>query len=198
MNNTPALVINPAARMTSLEIAEIFDKEHKNVMRDIRELIDLGAISRLSFEPRTYTDSRNKEYPMYSLDLEATLTLITGYDSRRRSLVIKRWMALETGEAVPMAALQGDGSLLQINALQDQLLATKDLLLAAKDKIIALYEQKRQSYKPVSAEEKQKIRQLWQDGVSKHQISALCDRPRSTVRDVLKMAGIRDLREARS
>jgi len=38
---------------------------------------------------------------MYLLDFQATMTLITGYDAKRRSMVIDRWMRLETGQVKP-------------------------------------------------------------------------------------------------
>lgn len=39
--------------MTSLEIAEVTGKEHKNVMRDIRNLLEQG-VSQLNFELSSY------------------------------------------------------------------------------------------------------------------------------------------------
>lgn len=88
-------------RMSSREIADLMGKEHKNVLRDIKSLIEQKAIGRLSFEQSSYTNSQNKEQPEYLLDFDATMTLITGYDAKRRAMVIKRWRELETGEAVP-------------------------------------------------------------------------------------------------
>ena len=43
--------------MTTLEIAEFTDKQHKNVMRDIRELLEQG-VNQLNFEPVEYTDKK--------------------------------------------------------------------------------------------------------------------------------------------
>lgn len=89
------------SRMTSREIAELTEKQHLHVLRDIRDLIDRGAITESSFGLSDYKDGSGKKNPMYTLDFEATMTLITGYDAKRRSMVIKRWLALETGEAEP-------------------------------------------------------------------------------------------------
>lgn len=87
------------SKMSSLEIAETMDKKHFNVMRDIKSLIDQGAIGALNFELSSYTTDQNKQAPLYFLDFDATMTLITGYDAKRRSVVIKRWRELETGIA---------------------------------------------------------------------------------------------------
>lgn len=106
MTNTTSLIpTNPHLRMTSLEIAELTEKNHQHVMRDIRDLIEQEAISLSNFGQSTYINSRNQEQPMYTLDYEASMVLVTGYDARRRSAVIKRWLALERGEATPAAYL---------------------------------------------------------------------------------------------
>ena len=83
-------------KMSSLEIAELMNKQHKNVIRDIKSLIEQEAINGLSFELVDYKDAKGEARPMYLLDFEATMTLITGYDAKRRSVVIKRWQELES------------------------------------------------------------------------------------------------------
>jgi anti-repressor protein len=82
-------------RMTSVEIAELTGKSHRNVMRDIRTLIDQGAINELNFELVEYRDAKGEARPMYNLDYVGTMTLITGYDSVTRSKVVNRWFVLE-------------------------------------------------------------------------------------------------------
>ena len=46
-------------------------------------------------------DAKGEVRPEYLLDFDATMTLITGYDAKRRAIVIKRWRELETGVATP-------------------------------------------------------------------------------------------------
>ena len=46
--------------MSSREIAELTGKRHKHVMRDIRALIEQGAIGQSNFGLSTYTNSQNK------------------------------------------------------------------------------------------------------------------------------------------
>ena len=79
----------------------VMEKDHKNVIRDIKELIKDGAIDESNFGLISYLDPQNKEQPMYLLDFEGTMTLTTGYDAKRRAKVISRWVALEKGEAEP-------------------------------------------------------------------------------------------------
>ncbi|MHB8808947.1 MAG: Rha family transcriptional regulator [Desulfobulbaceae bacterium] len=102
-----AAATNPTTRISSLEIADRTDKRHDIVMRDIRNLIDQGAIDLHRCEEIFYLDQYSRSQPAYSLDLEAMMTLVTGYDAPRRNAVIKRWLALERGEAVPLAEMAG-------------------------------------------------------------------------------------------
>lgn len=95
------IAIGTDRRMSTREIAELTGKEHKNVLRDVRNLIERGAIDRLSFEPISYKDRYGREQEAYELNFKATMTLITGYDAPLRSKVIDRWYDLETGSAAP-------------------------------------------------------------------------------------------------
>jgi Rha family phage regulatory protein len=117
-------------KMSSVEIATLMDKQHKNVMRDIKSLIEQQAITGLSFEPSEYKDASGKTNPMYLLDFEATMTLITGYDAKRRSLVIKRWTELEKKEA--------DGPSKSLHQVLSDPAAMRDLLLTYTEKVISL------------------------------------------------------------
>lgn len=85
--------------MSSREIAELTDKEHKNVCRDIQHVLETLSgtkeIDRLKFEPISYRDSYGREQPMYLLDFEATMLVISGYDTRLRAKIIHRWHELE-------------------------------------------------------------------------------------------------------
>lgn len=93
--------INDKKMMTTREIAELTGKRHDNVLADVRKLIEQGAIGLLNFQESSYRNAQNKEQPMYSLDFDATMTLVTGYDAVLRSRVIRRWRELETGAEQP-------------------------------------------------------------------------------------------------
>jgi Rha family phage regulatory protein len=64
-------------------IAELFARPHKNVMRDIDALIENGTISRLSLEPRNYTDIRGKVQPSYRLTERDALVLMPFIGGRK-------------------------------------------------------------------------------------------------------------------
>lgn len=89
------LIVIDDQRMTSMQIAELTGKLHHHVMRDIRTLIDQGAITDTNFGCSEYKDASGKSNPMFSLDFHATMVLITGYDAVKRSTVLSRWEFLE-------------------------------------------------------------------------------------------------------
>ena len=111
--------------ITSLEVAELTGKEHKNIIRDIRNIIaQMDEINQRNFEPISYTDSRNREQACYRLTKEGCLCLVSGYDANLRMKIINRWKELELqaqphlpktfGEALILAGQQQ----LQIEAQQ--------------------------------------------------------------------------------
>lgn len=90
-------------QMTSLDIAEIVGKEHKNVMRDIRnEIESLGSeIGQLIFEQSSYINSQNKEQPCYKFGKDGAMQLALKYDAVTRFKVIKRIEELEANQQQP-------------------------------------------------------------------------------------------------
>ncbi|MGE8466492.1 Rha family transcriptional regulator [Pseudomonas sp. Irchel s3f19] len=78
--------------MTTVEIAKLTGKVHKNVLRDARRMLD-----QLKVEPveSSYQDGKGETRPMLVLNKHLTFTLITGYDSGLRHTVLGRWIELE-------------------------------------------------------------------------------------------------------
>lgn len=84
-------------RMSSREVAELTGKNHADVMRDIRSMhATLTKANLLScVESDTYVGADLREYPMYQMDKETTICLLTGYDAVSRMKVVQRWNYLE-------------------------------------------------------------------------------------------------------
>lgn len=67
---------------TSRKIAQVFQKEHKNVLRDIENILIDDEFSRLNFELSNYK-SRGKEYPEYILTKNGFTLLVMGYTGKK-------------------------------------------------------------------------------------------------------------------
>ena len=90
--------------MTSREIAEMTGKEHGNVMRDIRAMIEaIATDSNLNpcAKSTAYQGKDGRSYPQYELDKDTCLTLLLGYDAVARMKVVKRWQELEEQSSRP-------------------------------------------------------------------------------------------------
>lgn len=103
--------------MTSIEVAKMSGKQHKNVIRDIDNLVNsLSSDLSLGYKSTTYKDSTGKSNRMYTMDKEASICLVSGYDANTRMLIIKRWLALESGlKAIPKEPVEVVHQLTLIN-----------------------------------------------------------------------------------
>ena len=78
--------------LTSLEVAQIVGKEHKNILADIRdEISKLGEErGRLIFQPTTYIDNFNRSQPMFLLSYKGVLQLGARYNAETRFKLIEK------------------------------------------------------------------------------------------------------------
>ena len=78
--------------LTSLEVAEITGKEHKNILSDIRdEISKLGEErGRLIFQQSYYTNLQNKQQPMFLLNYKGVLQLGARYNAETRFKLIEK------------------------------------------------------------------------------------------------------------
>ena len=96
MKNNQALPVIGAQRMTSLEIAEVTGKQHKNLMRDIRNMeAAWEKVNGLKFELVDYTDSKGEQRPCYSLSKMECLYIATKFNDEARAKLVIRWQQLE-------------------------------------------------------------------------------------------------------
>lgn len=121
--------------MPSREIAELCNKLHKNVIRDIEAVLGELKIEPTEFQS-TYTDNQGKTHKCFNLPKRETLILVSGYSIAMRAKIIDRWQALEAksqsnlpnfsnpAEAARAWALQYEQnqSLLIENTKKDQLI----------------------------------------------------------------------------
>ena len=78
--------------MSSREIAEITHKEHKNVLRVIRDLIEQNLVTQI--EPLKF-EYRNQWFDYYELNKRDTLVIVARLSPEFTAAVVDRWQALE-------------------------------------------------------------------------------------------------------
>lgn len=67
---------------TSLLVAEKFDKEHKNILRDIQNLVAQNSAAKFLFIESQY-ENRGKTYPMYIMSRDGFSLLVMGFTGSR-------------------------------------------------------------------------------------------------------------------
>lgn len=124
--------------MSSREIAELTNKQHKHVCRDIRIMFESLKLQSAHFWT-DYQDERGRTYQEFLLDQDLTMTLVMGYSIELRHKVAKRWRELE--EQVSHPALPGN----YIEALEELLVTKKNeaaLMLVNKEQEAEIHDLK--------------------------------------------------------
>lgn len=82
--------------MTSLEIAEVAGKQHKDLMRAIRNMEDAWErIAERKFALSEYTDVTGRTLPCYLLTKTECLYIATKFSDEARAKLVLRWEQLE-------------------------------------------------------------------------------------------------------
>lgn len=116
--------------MTSVMLAELVEKEHKNVLVDVRKLVEFytqtysAEKSADLIKSSTYVDSLGRTYPCFELSKDACLDLVTGYSLPHRHAVNQRWQELEQTASADQSKLPQT----YIEALEALLAAEKEKL----------------------------------------------------------------------
>lgn len=88
------------AGCTSLDVAETFGKEHKHVLRDIRELGCSEEFNRSNLGPISYTDSMNRKQDAVIMTRDGFTLLVMGYTGelamKFKEAYIKQFNAMES------------------------------------------------------------------------------------------------------
>lgn len=117
--------------ISSLEIAEITGKEHKNVMRDIRNLLEqLDSENERNFELVNYKDAKGEMRPCYAMTKKGSLCLASGYDANLRMKIINRWEELEMKERATLPTSFAEA--LQLAADQAREIEEKQKMIEAQ------------------------------------------------------------------
>ena len=85
--------------MTSLEIAELTGKQHKNVMQAIRNMEPAWEkVNGLKFQLVEYRDQKGELRPCYQLTKTECLYIATKFNDEARAKLVLRWEELEMEE----------------------------------------------------------------------------------------------------
>ncbi len=93
---TQIIHINTPQTMTSLEIAELTGKQHKNVMQAIRNMEPAWEkVNGLKFQLVEYQDKKGELRPCYQLTKTECLYIATKFNDEARAKLVLRWQELE-------------------------------------------------------------------------------------------------------
>ena len=132
-NNLMVLESSDALTMSSREIAELTGKQHKNVLVDIRKMMDDLGINSAEFTAQ-YKDSIGRSLVMFNLPKRETIILVSGYSVAMRARIIDRWQELEEKQtpATPKTYIEALEKLLDS---EKEKLVLKEELKAAEPKV---------------------------------------------------------------
>lgn len=85
---------NKPIAMSSLEIAKLTGKDHNNVLKDIRRILDEVGIGAVRFDS-SYLSEQNKKVVCYNLPRRECDLVVSGYSPQYRLAIIDRWIELE-------------------------------------------------------------------------------------------------------
>ena len=143
--------------MSSREIAEVVNKNHADVCRDIRAMLaklyggderdyirkaDLLYLTNQCVNCLQYNTDNPNAWE-YQLDYEHSECLVTGYDAVRRMAMIKHWQKLKKEVEHPQLAITHPAPVIQVDSRVVQLArviaeATASATMKAMSEVIAL------------------------------------------------------------
>lgn len=130
--------------MSSRQIAEFTKKEHKHVKRDIKNMLTSLELDESKFG-RIFFDQYGREQTEYHLDEELTLTLVTGYDVKRRMVVIQEWKRLkEENEKLRSQQVNPYANMTKLDWIREamELEAANEQLIQEKKQLVELHVRK--------------------------------------------------------
>ena len=99
MKKIQTLSVMNAQNMTSLEIAQVTGKMHKDVMKAIRNMEPAWLkVNGRNFALVDYKDSKGELRPCYSLTKTECLYIATKFNDEARAKLVIRWQQLEQEE----------------------------------------------------------------------------------------------------
>jgi Rha family phage regulatory protein len=92
-NKLGIFVRNGIPVVSSRDVAKLFNKEHKNVLRDIDKLDCSPEFTRLNFEPCTYRNQKNVSQREYIMTKDGCVFLVMGFTGKEAALFKEQYIA---------------------------------------------------------------------------------------------------------
>lgn len=84
---------NGQAMISSLKVAEVFDKSHDNVLKAIKNLDCSPEFSLVNFNESKYKNSRGKMYPCYNMTKDGFVFLVMGFTGAKAAEFKEKYIA---------------------------------------------------------------------------------------------------------
>lgn len=126
--------------VTTLEISNHFGKQHKDVLRAIRELDCSEEFNRRNFALVEYTDGKGEKRPKYEITRDGFVFLCMGFTGQQAAVWKERYIEafnqMEQALRGDVPALRQQMPLALENGQLKDMLRTRDEIIAAKDGVI--------------------------------------------------------------
>jgi phage antirepressor YoqD-like protein len=133
--------VSNSQMMSSKEIAQLTGKEHKQVLRDIRVLLEQIGGTNLYPEQYQVVTLPNGMTGEIRLDQELSIVLGTGYSVQHRLSLVRRWKELEQQVAQPQFAIPTSLSgALMLAAQQAEQIEKQQAVIAQQAPAVAFVE----------------------------------------------------------
>lgn len=80
------------AMVSSLTVAEVFEKQHKNVLQTIEKLDCSDDFRRLNFQPSSYKNSQNKKQPCYNMTKDGFAFLVFRFTGKKAAQFTEKYI----------------------------------------------------------------------------------------------------------
>lgn len=118
-------LIHDIPKTTSLNVASVFGKEHKNVLNTIKQLGCSEEFSRLNFEPRDYKDSRGKMQSMCEMTRDGFVFLVMGFTGAKAAAFKEAYINAFNAMALELKLHLSETEI----ALRDQVIALQEKVI---------------------------------------------------------------------
>ncbi len=180
-------LINNIPQTDSVNVANVFGKEHKNVLNTIKQLACSEGFSRLNFKPRDYKDERGKIQPMVEMTRDGFVFLVMGFTGRKAAAFKEAYInAFNVMELeLKNRQLNLESNMAESNlALQEELLGLKDeIITMLKAQLAAV--PKRIKRRPLTDDDRKEMYRLHLQGMNSVEIGKKIERSDGTVRGTL-------------